>query len=526
MFQKTVIKLAFSSFLVLAIFGLHSSVSAAQLTGDINSDGTVSLSDLAILAGNWGAVSGATLATGDLNGDHAVNLPDLAILAAHYGNISSELPPVPDAAAIIATSGNSVSLSWDSVSSDSPITYLIYRNGNIVNDTSSTTSTDSSLSGGATYTYAVAASDFYGISDQTASVTATTQFASGPLLGAIEPSLDDATLASDGFAAIIIPAIWSNIEPTEGNFSLTAINAVQAQINTALAAGLSVSLDIGVQYAPSWVFSIGGGTYFTDQFSDQFTGSAYSGNYVPNAVTDNNVRSAMAVYLSYLGANLTGYSSVRLGGGPDNELRYPGGTYSTHTNAYWFYDSSSQAELPADARGWIPGTGTVQQATEFINTYNAALVNYGQWLITQGSTDFTSGTKLILLLPGWGERPGEMATAENNLLSGTPDEVNQGLDWTDLLSAIGSNSNVVAYSTWADATFGGSGNPDPAAYINSILPSGMLAGGESTGNGNTTDAGMDLMFTDAENWNWYMANWFFGGQNQSASDVFSNFANP
>ena len=56
---------------------------ASQLNGDINSDGTVSLSDLAILAAHWGLSSGATWSQGDLNNDGAVNLSVLAILAAH-----------------------------------------------------------------------------------------------------------------------------------------------------------------------------------------------------------------------------------------------------------------------------------------------------------------------------------------------------------------------------------------------------------------------------------------------------------
>lgn len=54
--------------------------------GDVNSDGHVNVSDLAILAGNWGKTS-MTYAQGDLNNDGKVNISDLSILANYYGQI-------------------------------------------------------------------------------------------------------------------------------------------------------------------------------------------------------------------------------------------------------------------------------------------------------------------------------------------------------------------------------------------------------------------------------------------------------
>jgi hypothetical protein len=344
-----------------------------------------------------------------------------------------------------------------------------------------------------------------------------------PLLGAIAATENYSSLSNDGFREVVIAASWSEIEPSNGSYSTNAISALQSQINSANNAGLLVSLDIGTQYAPSWVFSLPGGTSFKDQDSDSFGGNAGSGNDVANAMTDTAVRSVMGAYLSYLGNHLSGIASVRLGGGPGNELRFPSGTAGSRGNAFWFYDSSSQAELPTDAQGWVPGTGTVAQATEFLTAYNNAEVNYGTWLIQQGLDDFASNVKLELLLPGWGERPGETVAAENSLLANTPDEINQGLDWTDLLSALSGNARVVAYTTWADSMNGDGNNPDPAAYIHSILPADMLAGGESTGNGNTTTAGINQMFENAKNWNWYIVNFFFNGQTQSPSQVDAAF---
>lgn len=53
--------------------------------GDLNDDGDIDLSDLAILLANFGTASGASWPTGDLDGDGAVSLQDLAILLANFG---------------------------------------------------------------------------------------------------------------------------------------------------------------------------------------------------------------------------------------------------------------------------------------------------------------------------------------------------------------------------------------------------------------------------------------------------------
>jgi hypothetical protein len=46
----------------------------------------VDVSDLGILAANYGMTAGATWDKGDFNGDHAVDVSDLGILAANYGS--------------------------------------------------------------------------------------------------------------------------------------------------------------------------------------------------------------------------------------------------------------------------------------------------------------------------------------------------------------------------------------------------------------------------------------------------------
>jgi len=57
---------------------------ATSIPGDINADGLVNLTDLGILAGNWGSTNGWWL-KGDMNQDLLVDLTDLGILAGAWG---------------------------------------------------------------------------------------------------------------------------------------------------------------------------------------------------------------------------------------------------------------------------------------------------------------------------------------------------------------------------------------------------------------------------------------------------------
>ena len=54
--------------------------------GDANGDGHVNVSDLGVLATNYGATGGAEWDDGDFTGDGIVDVDDLGILATNYDN--------------------------------------------------------------------------------------------------------------------------------------------------------------------------------------------------------------------------------------------------------------------------------------------------------------------------------------------------------------------------------------------------------------------------------------------------------
>jgi hypothetical protein len=313
-----------------------------------------------------------------------------------------------------------------------------------------------------------------------------------------------------GIQAVTVQVGWTNVEATQGVFSATYMGQIQAKIAAARSAGLEVVLDPGLQYPPPWVFSLSGGTRFVDQYGDVFSGSEPSGDNVANAVTDTAVRSAEGTYLAWLGSQITAGEiiAVREGGGPLGELRYPLPDESGHTNEFWAYDASTQATLPTSVQGWVPGTGTVAQATAFLTAYNQDIDNYAIWLNAQLQADFA--TKILVLLPGWGERPGTTATEEAALLHPSPsmDEYNEGLDWTDLLPALPDAANSIAYTTYLDARTV-KATPqleDPADYLASLVAGTSIGlGGENTGVGNV--ATMQLCMGRALALGFFIVDW-------------------
>jgi hypothetical protein len=346
----------------------------------------------------------------------------------------------------------------------------------------------------------------------TTTARATTTTAPPPppraLLGLISPDgTHYAAETAAGVQVVTVAASWASSEPSQGTFSTSYADLVRSRIAAAHAAGLEVILDPGMQFTPSWVFDLPGGTRFVDQFGDVFSGAPASGDNVANAVTNGSVRSALGQYLAWLGAQIPAGSvwGVRQGGGPLGELRYPAGSYNGHTGAYWAYDASTQAASAVP--GWRPGTGTTAQAQQFLNAYNGALDVFGQWLNGQFATDFA--TRELIMLPGWGQRPGVASKVVNSLLTMNDEEFNQGLDWTNLLSGLPDPHHSIAYTTYLDApsTKATTELEDPADFLSGLVASDHLAGlgGENTGTAST--AAMSLVLTRARDLNLAVMCW-------------------
>ncbi len=337
----------------------------------------------------------------------------------------------------------------------------------------------------------------------------TTAAAGTPLLGVLGVSgLYFHNEQAAGVNDVTITVNWDQAEPAPGVFDSAYLGRVQAEIAAAHTGGLNVVLDPGLHITPDWVFALAGGTRFVDQYGDVFTGTTPSGDDVANAVTDLAVRAAEGTYLSWLGAQFAPgeFVAVRQGGGPLGEIRYPDTVYNGHTNCYWAYDLSSQLALPLSVQGWVPGTGTTAQAQAYLDAYNGNLVNFGVWLNGQLTADFA--TNVLVVLPGWGERPGGAAKEVASLLTLTMDEFNQGLDWTDLLRSLPNTPRTVAYTTYLDAAtyLPTLQLEDPADYLATLVAgTQQRLGGENTGNG--TMATLSLCVQRAKALGYIIFNW-------------------
>jgi len=331
--------------------------------------------------------------------------------------------------------------------------------------------------------------------------------AKGPILGIVGASgryLSQEHAA--GVEAVTISASWNEAEPSAGSFSDSYGRSIRSEISAARSDGMDVVLDPGMQYAPNWVFSLPGGTRFVNQYGDGFGGSPGSGDEVPNGITDGSVRAAESTYLSWLGAQIPRGQiiAVRQGGGPFGELRYPDPDYRGHANSFWAYDSSTQAASPVP--GWKPGTGTPAQAEEFLSAYNQALDGYGEWMNGIMEEDFHAN--VLVMLPGWGERPGVASSEVLSRLTLNLPEFNEGLDWSDLLRSLPYPSDSVAYTTYLDAPSPGPTvqEEDPADFIASLVAgTGLRLGGENTGNG--TAASLSLCLERARSLGYYIVQW-------------------
>ncbi len=82
-------------------FRVSCSIVNEPLPGDANGDGNVDVTDLGILATNYGAVGGAEWSTGDFSGDGNVDVSDLGILATNYGVVAAEAVPEPSTLSLL-----------------------------------------------------------------------------------------------------------------------------------------------------------------------------------------------------------------------------------------------------------------------------------------------------------------------------------------------------------------------------------------------------------------------------------------
>jgi hypothetical protein len=323
-----------------------------------------------------------------------------------------------------------------------------------------------------------------------------------------------------GFTFYRLEVHWDQAEPSNGVFDDSYFQTVRNTMATARAAGLTPVLSLGMEYPPSWVFSLDpAGSRLVDQYGDVWTGNSV-GEHIANGIFSQPVRGAMAAYVAHvfqaLGAT---WGGVNWGGGlAYDEARYPG-CPGGRTNCFWAFDANARAQNPVPS--YTPATGNQAEAQTFVNWYNKSLQNYLVWGMSV-IRQYYAGS-INVLLPSWGVRPGDIQNAVAVNLNGSvyrSSEVAGGMDWADQLPAFAAYAPVTIDCTWANRLDDPWNDPQdwgPVHYLASILPTGMSLGGENTF-GATSVTDMNNIFGNARAYNLRWVMWM----NEAATQTIGN----
>lgn len=247
---------------------------------------------------------------------------------------------------------------------------------------------------------------------------------------------------------------WDAYEPSDGTFSSSYATAMRERVRDMKAAGLKVVLGAGLQYPPSWAYSVPGSRYV-----NQFGRSSGELNLTFNAA----LRERASRYLAQIDKDLglENFWAVRVGAGGNIETLYPAhDADGTNRNAYWAFDAAAQATSPFP--GWRPGDRswngvamTTADVRRWYEWYVGSLADTVEWqLQTYRALGFEG--HLHVLMPGQGTRPLDLERAMGAYLDGTGDgshTTSRGAAWHRVLEHIEDRRGVVAYvSSMADGS--------------------------------------------------------------------------
>ncbi len=286
--------------------------------------------------------------------------------------------------------------------------------------------------------------------------------ASRPVWGTLDSQPNDASTEDKGGVKMAMFEFnWGSFETSKGVFSASYVSYMKGELASFQAAGRKITLGLGTQEPPSWVFSLANSTY-VDQLGDVST----EADWVYSAA----VRAAALVYFQQIAADfpLTDFWAIRLTSGGDTEMLYPGG------GTYWAFNPSALAGtgLPAGMTKnpdptWKPGNSglSAAQLTTWVNWYVGGLDNVTNWQMTSLSNlGFTGYYETVT--PGDGTRPDVLAQTEKANLS-NDGTTGLGAVWNLYYAALPNKVNVIAYiSSVADE----SGGNDSCTAADDNLP--------------------------------------------------------
>jgi F5/8 type C domain len=331
-----------------------------------------------------------------------------------------------------------------------------------------------------------------------------------------QPGTVAAEAGSSDVSVAMFEFDWASFEPSPGVFSSSYMATMKSELAAYQAAGMKVTLGVGLEDPPSWVFSLPDATYI-----NQYGAQSNEANFVFSAA----VRQAASGYLSQIAADipLSNFWAIRLTSGGDPEMLYPGG------GAYWAFDNAAltgnglaAGMTPNPDPNWTPGTPGLSQAQidAWVNWYVGGLDNVTNWQMqTLSGLGFNGSYETVT--PGSGTRPDGLALDE---LFNLPDDGTTGMGavWDRYYAMLPTKTNVIAYISSVADNSGRNDDCQPAdtsipvtspvmdswsatRWISAIAhQNGLLVGGENPGYGmpamfdfDYLDTGSNGMMADA-----------------------------
>lgn len=263
----------------------------------------------------------------------------------------------------------------------------------------------------------------------------------GPFLGTLGTNPEAAKTESDaGVKVGMVEIQWRSYETANGVYSTNYKNIILGRVAAMQAAGMKVTLSLGLHFTPAWVAA---------QPNSHFVNEDGTTSSEVDMVFNQNIRVLARAYMAQINTWLPFSSlwAVRINSGAESELLYPGGGH------YWAFGPNAQngAAMPSTmARnplpGWKPGTAgmTTAQVSSWEQWYIGALTDVARWQINAAQALGFTGFSQVLT-PGVGvydrKIPGLVA---QNLPDGV---MGVGAVWSQVYAGLAGLPNVVAYIT-------------------------------------------------------------------------------
>jgi hypothetical protein len=264
---------------------------------------------------------------------------------------------------------------------------------------------------------------------------------------------------ANGVRVAMVELNWSRYEPEQGRFDLSYEGDMRSRVAALRAAGLQVTLGLGLHFTPRWVLDQPDSRYI-----DEEGNASGQVDLTFNAAIRTQAERFLQRAVAVLGAaNLW---AVRISSGGRSEVLYPNG-------GYWAFGRNALggADLPATLGPnpypeFRPGTSGLsqQELARWYEWYLGALVDTADWQM-RVVRDAGFDGYFQILTPGVGVLPAQLQEA---LKANLPDGLTGlGAVWHEVYRLLPDKRNVVAYvSSMGD----GSGDNRGCGVLDDRIP--------------------------------------------------------